>query len=235
MKKGLLIALLFIALNSLAENNVSLNLVNFAIKKPSVAYERTFFNELIGLRCELGVFIPSDYGIIDRAMPSDLSVDKSTKNIDFENNFTGFTAIPEVRFYPTMGKFYIGAYYKYAQRKTNFEKSFLDNSRHDDNLILNFNSSSGGIVLGTKWTIARLITLDWYWMGLGVAHNTLKLRLEAEDRDFDYDIIEIQNKLDKIGRGKGGVETESGDGYAEGRMKFFFPAYRFGLSVGIKF
>jgi len=221
--KKLLIALLSMSMLSAVaqDNDVSVTLTNLLIAKPTVGYERGFSDGKISLQGNLGLFIPRQVEQFDTYVAAE-DGETTEGTAELSSKFGGFTFVPEFRVYPSgdMRGFYFGPYLKYAYRKMQFEGNFTDvtdGTEYDGKLIGNINSMGVGFQLGSQWIISDVVSIDFYWMSLGLSRNMFKLRAESSDSDVDFQGWEDDLNAD-IGEAPilgGKITTESGEDFAE--------------------
>ena len=177
------------------------------------------------------------FGLLpSRSLPSDINEDFDDLNLD--NKLSGYSLSPEFRFYT--GKkgaprgFYIAPYFRMSEYKFEFGSTFDDVKTKVDG---SYFTVGAGAQLGVHWIISKRISLDWYFIGLGADHNTLKVDFYAQESGIDFEEFEddINKELSDLPFIGDKVETEGGEDYVKVKTPFWAPGIRTGFSIGIVF
>jgi len=111
----------------------------------------------------------------------------------------------------------------------------IDNYNSDAKI--GFNNFGLGMQLGAQWLINDKVSIDWYFLGLGIVRNNVSIRYESDDPninfqdelgDIEQDWIETPIIGDKL-------DLEFGEDYGKVSSKFWFPSVKGGLSIGYAF
>lgn len=177
MKKTLLLLLMFPVVTYAqlgllgGKNIIKTNLASDVIGNYNLTYERAIAPKLslsLGIRYMPKVGLP---GFI-KSRVEDLIDDKNIKLEEFQMGNIAIT--PELRLYLGAGKmkgFYIAPYARYAEfdLRVPLTYNFKDLTNTDINATAIFNgkfkSFSGGLLIGTQFSIARKLVLDVWIIG----------------------------------------------------------------------
>lgn len=154
-------------------NNVQINLSSLALKNYNFSYERSLSRKVTfvaGYR-----FMPlstvGDISLVKTVADKYLSDEDNLKN-DLSNVSTGNkTYTGEFRFYggkhPGARGFYLSLYGRYTDMQVNYNYNFTaaNNQKYLIPLKNNLKGFGGGLMLGSKWLIAKRVTFDWYVIG----------------------------------------------------------------------
>jgi len=155
------------------KNNVQMNLSSLALKNYNFSYERSLSRKITfvaGYR-----FMPlstvSDISLVKTVADKYLSDGDNLKN-DLSNvSISNKTYTGEFRFYggkhPGARGFYLSLYGRYTDMQVNYNYNFVaaNNQKYLIPLKNNLKGFGGGLMLGSKWLIAKRVTFDWYVIG----------------------------------------------------------------------
>lgn len=269
MKKLFFLTVLFsgIIQFSFAQRSVvSLHVQPLVIGEVRGAYEFAFTNKF-SFVANFG-FIPEHDlpGLLDPDVtPSDYGLP-----VGITNTISGYNFVPEFRIYLNKHDnprgFYFSPYLKFAKYSAVFNQTFnydftaaeydeLDDEIQayiDENnpsldvntqLTSSFGTIGGGIQFGYQLLIAERLSLDFYFLGIGVNQVTISTEVFSPDADalgIDYTVWgdEIESALDDLD----GIplldpdfEIESETNKIVATAKALAPWYRGGLKIGFAF
>ena len=220
----LVLSLVLCILVNAQDNGVGLVLTSTATKNIKLRYERKL-SEKMSIGTHIGFQIPSNItGLND----PDMEVDAK---------YGGFNISPEFRFYPkgeALKGFYVGGYLRYANRKM----SIIDESDfYTQEATGKLTTIGGGFQMGKQWIIADVVSIDFYWLGLGVCRHNISLEYETEDPSVNYESwkVDVDNEWEDVPVIGDKLETEATSNSLKMDLPFLFPDFRFGLSVSYMF
>ncbi|MBN1927326.1 MAG: DUF3575 domain-containing protein [Prolixibacteraceae bacterium] len=238
MKKSLLIILLFVAATGFSQNNAvkfSLSGANFGAY--SLAYEHAL-NEKSSLNLTLGYWTPNngiftfseDFYIEDRILDESIWIGEL---------YTGYHFSLDYRIHPAgegLKGFYWGPYARY------WNLGFKLRDRIDENYFDINSSFSGlglGVQIGYQWVIAKIVTIDWYFLGLGAQSFNANgdYVVTPDQANFDYEAIipDVVGGYERVPYIANNVKTEVFSDRLNLQIPIILPDIRMGLSVGIAF
>ncbi len=148
------------------KNVIKTNLSSLAINNYNLTFERSFLKKMslsVGIRYMPKSQLPLK-GMIEKLID-----DPDVKINDFQVG--NFAITPEVRFYLSAGKlkgFYIAPYARYATFDVSIPITYANPNYTTKPTVL-FNGTiktfSGGLLLGTQFSIAKKLVLDFYIIG----------------------------------------------------------------------
>lgn len=223
------IAFLFINISiSFSQQNV----VKFGIVdivKLNFSYERVLYdNQSFGLNIAI---LPK------KNIPNILLNDELIK-LNTETELSGFSIIPEYRFY--VGKngaprgFYLAPYFKFSK----YSLIFLDEYNGEQLSVKGkYNSIGLGLQLGIQWIISEVFTIDWNFFGFEFDRNTISLEFTSDSDNIDFEALrdKINSDYSEIPIIGKRLIVDSGDNIVNGKASFLFPGIRSGISIGFAF
>jgi hypothetical protein len=173
-----LLLLAGITSSAYAQNNsVELGLGGLAVGSLNLRYER-----LITPKSSIQLTVSP---LIPRKLNPDNVQEINDATFD-DGKITGFTVIPEYRFYLGQGEgmrgFYVGPYLRYTNYGFKVEGTI---DTEPGNASVRLSSIGAGIQIGAQWIIGEHFTIDWHIIGIGGDGYNLKLRMEADDVNYD--------------------------------------------------
>lgn len=220
-----------------SQNVIKVNLMALGMKSISLQYERAFHRKLSGA---FGFnFMPS------RDLPgffgSDPMLSKTT--------LSGFSLTPELRFYPGKKEaprgFYLAPYLRYGKFGTNIPVDALDPLTNRDrtfNFELKYGGFGGGLMIGSQWLIADVVSIDWWIIGGHYGSGTLSgsvsdpyfgLLSDAEKSQLE---AEIKNEIIISGSSfVKDVNVDITNNSAKVSVKVPYSGIRSGLTIGYAF
>lgn len=223
-----LIALISFATTYSQENVVKVGLGGLVFGNLKAGYER-IISDNQSLTINAGMLIP-------RELPGFIEIDSELEDIDSE--LSSFSLSAEYRFYTGDNVAPRGFYLAPYARLNNF--SFKFNDVYDGNeatVDSDFSTLGIGLQLGYQWVISDLVTIDWYFFGLGLDRDVYSAKFTSDEQGFDYAELEedIRTEVEDIPIIGKNFELETGDDYVKCETSFLFPGLRAGLSIGIIF
>jgi len=204
--------------------------------KATIGYERVI-NENGSFTFNLG--LPSGINPLDYA-PEFSSEDFSLNS----GKISGMLFMPGYRFnFSKKGApvgFYIEPYLKYESFTLDFEAEFID----ADNVIYpakfdgDYSGIGGGFQMGVQCMIARLITLEWSFLGIEAKSANANLTVTDVNGTIDIDELfdEIEVNFSDIPLIGNKLEFEKGAHSVGAKAsKFVMPGLRSVFSIGIAF
>lgn len=154
-------------------NNVQINLSSLALQNYNFGYERslgrksTFMASYRYMPLSNVNDISLVKTVVEKYLASEDALKKDLANLSTSNKtFTG-----EFRFYggkhPGARGFYLSLYGRYTDMQVNYNYNFMaaNNQKYLIPLKNNLKGFGGGLMLGSKWLIAKRVTFDWYIIG----------------------------------------------------------------------
>ncbi len=155
------------------KNNVQVNLSSLALKNYNFSYERSLSRKITfvaGYRY-MPLSTVGDIALVKTVADKYLNDDDNLKN-DLSNVSTGNkTFTGEFRFYggkhPGARGFYASLYGRYTNMQVNYNYTYTtaSNQKYVIPLQSNLKGYGGGLMLGSKFLIAKRVTFDWYIIG----------------------------------------------------------------------
>jgi len=210
------------------KNVVKLGLGGLALGNVNLSYERVL-SENQSVALNIG-FMPS------RNIPEFIL--EASDVPDFENSISGFSITPEYRFYTSKKNapkgFYVAPYAKLSNYKFEFNETYDGITGVASG---KYATIGVGAQLGVQWLISDRVSIDWYFLGLGVNRNSLSMKFESNSQEVNYASIadDIKTDLEDIPILGSRIEVTSGDDFVEAKAPFIFPALRSGISIGVAF
>lgn len=227
------ISLLFIIQASFAQMNViKMNVAGLAISNLSFQYERNL-NENRSLALTFAYLNKME--LPKKMREADPALEALT--------ISGYSIMPEIRFYPNDDKImprggYVGLYGKYNAYEftTQFESKTFSNTYYpiEEGKYMAF---GGGVNFGIQWLIKDRVSIDWNIFGIhggfskSSASLTSSFPIPATDQaDLKARIESIEIPLDL-----GSVKADVDAGGADVEVDVIFLGLRAGLSIGFAF
>lgn len=155
-----------------------------------------------------------------------------------ENELNGWHVKPEFVFYPgSKGSpkgYYVGLYGKVDKYGITIPTETETNSF---DVTGSFMRIGGGMIMGYQWLIKDKVSIDWWFLGLGLDSYTLSFESSSKNSEVitEEDKEEIKNSVTFMGKSPT-VETSNNNKDVKVDFpSFLFPCFRFGLSVGYAF
>lgn len=222
----------------LKPNIIKINLTGLAVKNIAVQYERILGNK-ISIACQLR-YTPKGSLYFNKALEQIKETDSA--DIAYSDIETGGYAItPEFRFYPRQaGKgFYLAPYFRY--RNVNFDApvSYVDDNGKTQFALSNgdFNSLIGGLMIGSQFKLGKMITLDWYILGLQYGTTKVDVKVATTETLSANDQEDIRTSIEDFTNDfRNNLTTTVGPngGTILGTLSMF--GFRgFGLNLGFRF
>lgn len=216
-------------------NIVKLNLSGLAYKNIAVQYERILGNK-ISVACQLR-FTPKGSMMFSKALDQVIDSD-SVQSSDIKSG--GFAITPEFRFYPRhAGKgFYLAPYLRY--RNVNFDApvSYLDDNGKTQYVTSegNFNSFIGGLMIGSQFNLGKMVTLDWFILGLQYGSTKVDLKVKNTEPLSANDQADIKSSVEDFTDYFGNLNTVVGPNGGSVTGTLAMLGFRgFGINIGFKF
>lgn len=232
MKKISLVLFLIISMSAFSqENAVKLGLLGLNYGDFAVSYER-IINTKSSLNYTIGYLNPNaswfDFtGSFD-----------SNEGVWLDDVNDGFHTSIEYRFYlgnhqPIKG-FYMAPYLRYWNLAFQM-KDIID----EDNFDIDAKVSSIGLgfQMGYHWLINDKISLDWYFVGLGVEKMNIKGSYVTSISGFPYGSIEddVESVFDGMKIVQNRLKTEATSDALNVKLPLWTPGIKTGLSIGYAF
>jgi len=234
MKKTIvtIVCLAFYLNNFAQENIVKVGLFGLVTKSLNLKYERVL-NKKNSVNLNLQFKIPG--GLPFGFTLNDIA-DGSISTTD-ELKIKGFSISPEYRIYTKENAprgFYLAPYIQLKNYTAQFSGE-VDGYYRD--IKASYGNIGAGVQMGAQWLIKDRVSIDWYFFGLGVNRNTVKLTLTSDDPNIDFEQYErdAEESLRDVPFLENRIEPSSGDNYGEIKANLIFPATRAGLSFGVTF
>ena len=208
------------------------NIVKFGIVdivKLNLSYERVLNNNQ-----SLGLNI----AILRKINIPHLLLSDELIELNTETELSGYSIIPEYRFYT--GKkgaprgFYIAPYLKFSK----YSLSFKDDYNGEQLEVTGgYNSLGLGVQLGVQWIISDVFTIDWNFLGFELDRNTISLEFTSDSDIIDFEALrnEINNDYSDIPIIGKRLIVDSGDDFVNGKASFLLGGIRSGISIGFAF
>ena len=183
------------------KNVIKTNISSLAINNYNITYERSFLKKMslsVGVR-----YMPKSQLPLKSTIEKIIN-DPNVKINDFQVG--NFAITPEVRFYLSAGKlkgFYIAPYARYATFDVSIPVTY-DNPNYTTKPTVLFNgtikSFSGGILLGTQFSLAKKLVLDFYIIGghYGSSSGTINAVDINPAMNTPQEKQALQDQLDKF-------------------------------------
>lgn len=234
MKKALpVIILLFLTIYSYAQKNVvKLGILNLAYGDYNIAYERVL-NDKSSLNLTAGYLKPS----LDLASINDLI--KADEGIWIQEIYGGKNIALDYRFYTgeiAPKGFYLGPYLRYWDLEL-----LLGDVVRPNNFDVNtkLQSIGAGIQFGYQWLIAKKVSIDWYFLGLGVARfvGNANYVINPIQSNFDYGSIEenVMGIFKNVPYFEDKAKSEINSDNMDINLPVWVPGIRAGLTIGYAF
>ncbi len=258
MKKKLLFAALLVAAQAthvLAQKNggsdydpmakpniVKINLTSLAYKNIALQYER-ILGDKISVACGVR-FMPKGSLAFTNTIDNLANSGSSSDSVKLSDWKAGSLAItPEFRFYPKhAGKgFYLAPYLRYRTISLDLPVNYTDGNGAQQSLSANGNITSfmGGLMIGSQFNLGKMVTLDWFILGLQYGSSNIKLDIKTTQtmsaadqndvRDNLEEIKDLSKKFDDIN-----YSVNANGGNIDGKLSSI-GIRGFGLNLGFKF
>jgi hypothetical protein len=232
MKKLLIIVLLFISSLSFAQKNVvkmgvfGVTYGDFALSYERLVTLKSSLNFTLGYLSPKNSIVGSNY------------TTSTSGGVGLRELYDGFHTSLDYRFY--VGKkeapkgFYLAPYLRYAGFK------FLMNDEID-NVYFDVNSRIStvglGFQMGYHWIVYDKISIDWYFLGIGVEYVMPKLVYTTDNAYFDYSTIvdNVKSVFDGWDYFQKRLKTNPSKDNMTAKLPTFFPGIKTGLSIGYAF
>lgn len=239
MKKLLLFFFIAFAINGFAQKNAfKVGLMGVSYGDFSIGYEREItLNSSINLNAgywdlKTGGF--NLYNYFDEG-----------KGVWLEDIGSGWHASLEYRFY--IGKeeaikgFYVAPYFRYYKNEIMLADYIENNNVRNSIFDVNakFRGIGAGAQFGYHWLIYDQISIDWYFIGIGLENMTLNADyVRRENSTFQYNLIEgdvkeVFSETPDFIKNKVNVSTTSDA--LNIKLPVWIPGIRAGFSVGYAF
>ncbi|MCF8360720.1 MAG: DUF3575 domain-containing protein [Prolixibacteraceae bacterium] len=232
MKKVFLVAFMFFALAGFSQKNaVKLGISGVNYGDFFLSYER-----VINLKSSVNV--TAGYWNLNAGIFNFDNLFNAAEGLDLQQYKSGLHASADYRFY--VGKhesfrgFYIGPYLRYWNQ--NF---VLLDEIEGDNFDVNTNiwSIGAGFQMGYHWVINDYISIDWYFVGLGVESILANFVYVTETSNFDYSTIEddFVNVFEGFDYFQDKIKTGNSAENMTAKLPFIAPGFKTGLTIGVAF
>lgn len=238
MKKSLLLILLFVTVTSFGQDNTvkfSLSGVNYG--DYSLNYERAL-NEKSSLNLTVGYWSPN-IGIFtfsDDFYIEDGWLEDAPWFVDL---YSGYHVSLDYRIHPAgegLKGFYWGPYARY------WNLDFTLRDRIDEDYFDINTSFSGlglGVQIGYQWVIAKIVTIDWYFLGVGaqsfLANGDYVITPDQSNFDYESIVSDVTGGYDSVPYIAKNVKTEVYSDKLNLQIPIIIPDIRMGFSIGIAF
>jgi hypothetical protein len=234
MKRLLIIVFMFITSAGFTQENViKLGILGIGYGDFSLSYERVIAPKS-SLNVTFGYLNPNASLInFNRNF-------ESNGGVGLKELYDGFHTSVDYKFY--VGKneapkgFYIAPYLRYA----GYKFLMIDEIDHDYFDVNTHISTIGiGFQMGYHWIVYEKISIDLYFLGLGVEYIMPKLVYTANTPGFsgDYSSIvdDVKGVFDGWGYFQKRLKTTVNNDNMTAKLPTFFPGIKMGLSVGYAF
>jgi hypothetical protein len=218
----------FYSISAFSQDNIAkVALEGLAFGKVGLSYERVV-NKKQSLALSVGVLIPREF-------PSAFTTQRTTMSA---TKFSGFSIVPEYRFYTRRegapGGFYVAPYVNVSNYSVVFKDSYDDK---DISVKGGFFTAGAGVQIGVQWIISDVFSIDWTIIGLGVSRYEAYGKLTSKDSDFDFQDINnsIEEESATISLIGNKIKTDVGSDYLKVSMPIFHVGVRSSLTIGFAF
>lgn len=194
------------------KNNVQINLSSLAFKNYNFSYERSLSRKITfvaGYRY-MPLSMVSDIPLVKKAIDKYANDDSDLKD-NLSNLSTGNkTYTGEFRFYggkhPGARGFYLSLYGRYTNMQANYNYNYTGSvQKYNIPLKNTLKGFGGGLMIGSKYLIAKRVTLDWYIIGGhygklkgdGIGSANLSTMTAADKQNVKADIEDTFTIADK--------------------------------------
>ncbi|HPR32024.1 MAG TPA: DUF3575 domain-containing protein [Prolixibacteraceae bacterium] len=231
--RGLVLVLIFF-LNptGFAQNNVvKLGVSGANYGDFSLSYERMMTNHS-------SLNITGGYWNLNASLFNFSGILAPTDGITLKQFNEGFHASVDYRFY--VGKkeaprgMYIGPYIRYWQ----YSLLALDEIEGDlFDVDTRIGSIGAGFQMGYHWLIRDCISIDWFFIGLGVESISSRFVYITQTPGFDYSTIvdDFVNVFEGFDYFQNKIKTTSGPENMTANLPFLFPGIKTGITIGYSF
>lgn len=234
MKKILpVVILLFITVVGSAQNNVvKLGVLNIAYGDYNIAYERVI-NEKSSINLTVGFWKPSlDLAPINEAIKSNEGIWiqelRSGKNIALDYRFYTGDVAPK--------GFYLGPYLRYWDLELLLGDVVKPNNF---DVTTNLKSIGAGVQFGYQWIIAKTVSIDWYFLGLGAEWFMPEAKYVINPLQDNFDYASIEENVMGVFKNASYFEDKAksviNNDNMEISMPVLLPGIRTGLTIGFAF
>jgi hypothetical protein len=251
MKNTILLSFILLAMTGFAQKNaVKLGLASVKLGDFNVNYERAL-TEKSSLNFNIGYWNigSSSIDILKNFESNDPDAIKLQK-------FNGkLHSSLEYRMYVnqkgSMKGLYMAPYIRYWGQEANMSDVIYINEYQDNydfSIDAKINSLGAGLQIGYQWIIRDQITIDWYFIGIGVEHMTLNGEFRTdqeepynyetqEDENFNYSLISgsVKNTFSDVDFVAKRVKTEAKDDHLLVKIPLWLPGIRSGFTIGFAF
>jgi hypothetical protein len=154
--------------------------------------------------------------------------------------YTGFQIAPEIRYYISktstnnLNGFYVGAYLKYHNYKSDLTGTYISNNQTNYNLAFEakFNITSVGLMIGYKLPITKRLNIDFLIAGPGSGSYKFSFKNKTDLPDEFYEdlneALEDYSLLDFI-------NSDFRFSQVDSTSKFSAVSFRYGIALGFTF
>jgi hypothetical protein len=232
MKRYLIIVFIFITTMAFSQKNVvKLGIFGVGYGDFSLSYERVIAPKS-ALNLTFGYLNPNTSLI--NFNPNF----ESDGGVGLKELYDGFHTSVDYKFY--VGKkeapqgFYIAPYLRY------FGYKFLMIDEIDQvyfNVNSRISSVGLGFQMGYHWIVYDKISIDWYFLGIGVEYMMPKLVYTTDEENFNYGSIvdNVKSVFDGWNYFQKRLKTTVNKDNMTAKLPTFFPGIKTGLSIGFAF
>ena len=221
----------FLFITSFAQDNaVKLSIGSLFFSNINLSYERVISsNQSVAMG--FGV-------LLEREFPEDFISNSVATTILKENQISGLSSTLEYRFYTgrkdAPNGFYVGLYIKCSKYDYKFWDVFADK---ETSISGDLSTIGAGFQLGVHWLIKDRISIDWYFLGLGITNYKIGATFETELPGINYAEFaeDIDSGLSDIPFFGDKIKTRASADNVAATANFLFPGFRTGISIGIVF
>jgi len=219
------------------ENKQEKNQVNFYATDVINGFYTFSYERAVGkhISVNLGLGLKSKEGLITLS-----GIDREQLKTN-ELTYSGYKIVPEFRYYlnesmngAMLSGFYLGAYLKYSDFKSDLIGTFIDSEAISYNLAYraDINITSIGLMVGYKLPVKKHFYIDFLIAGPGSGSYNFNLKTTETPPDEFYDVIndalDDYSIFDLINSDFKFRENNL-------RSKFSVLSFRYGISVGYSF
>jgi hypothetical protein len=240
------VVLLGITTTSIAQKNVvKVGLIGFAFKNLKFQYERVLTPRMsVQISGSFLLNRELDSRFTDGLLEQDSNTTSVAANYITDSYMKGISVIPELRIYSKKKDgapkgFYFGPYLKYSKYSIGYSGFFDGSYEATEGSV---RSLGLGLSLGAHFLIAKRVSIDWNFISIGVNSNKFVMQYtspggyyagsQEEINEIEED---IQNDFKDIPFLGNKVDVELNGNSASVTTKFWMPAIRSGLTIGVAF
>lgn len=233
MKRIIILALFFISLPGFAQKNA----IKLGIS--GVNYGDFFLNYERVINPKSSINVNVGYWDFKASLVDFSGIMNTTEDgLSLQQYNSGFHSSVDYRFY--VGKhdalkgFYLGPYVRYWDHSL----ILLDDIEGEDfDVDTKIWSIGFGFQMGYHWVINDYISIDWYFIGLGIESISAKFVYVTETRNFDYntivdDFIDVFDGFDYFQKK---INTATSPENMTAKLPFIAPGIKTGLTIGVAF